>query len=211
MNAGIIFRVNNPALGGAGNDPALGTDFYQGYFVSLSSTSVILGKQNYSWTQLSSAVGAYSLNTKYTLKIVTSGANIKVYVTDMNTPKIDYTDPNPLINGKVGYRSFNSHVHFDNFTVTTEGSGNVSGVVNPVSKTNTIELYPNPVSDIITIKNTRDYSDLVIFKVDGQEIYKTKLAQDIWSMNFTGLNKGLYFIKLSNNSGSVVARKFIKN
>ena len=29
MNAGLIFRVNNPALGGAGNSPSLGTDFLQ--------------------------------------------------------------------------------------------------------------------------------------------------------------------------------------
>jgi len=211
MNAGIIFRVNNPAMGGAGNDPMLGTDFYQGYFVSLSSTSVLLGKQNYSWTQLSSAVGTYILNTKYTLKVVTSGANIKVYVTDMITPKIDYTDPNPLINGKVGYRSFNSHVHFDNFTVTTEGSGNSTGVMNPVSKVNTVELFPNPVSDIMTIKNIDDFSDLLICKADGQEIYKTKVTQNTWTMNLRGFNKGFYFIKLSNNSGSVVAKKFIKN
>ena len=211
MNAGIIFRVNNPALGGAGNDPQLGTDFYQGYFVSLSSNSVLLGKQNYSWTQLASTVGTYALNTKYTLKIVATGANIKVYVTDMNTPKIDYTDPNPFINGKVGFRSFNSHVHFDNFSVTTDEGGNISGVENPVSVTNTLELFPNPVDDVITIKNAGDYSDLVIYTMDGQEIYSTKLTRDIWTMNIAGFNKGLYFIKLSNNSGSVVAKKFIKN
>ena len=211
LNAGIIFRVNNPALGGAGNDPMLGTDFYQGYFVSLSSNSVLLGKQNYSWTQLASTVGSYALNTKYTLKIVTSGANIKVYVTDMNTPKIDFTDPNPFINGKVGYRSFNAHVHFDNFTVTTNDGGDISGVETPASETNRVELFPNPVSEMMTIKNTGNYSELVIYKIDGQEIYKTKLTQNLWKMNIAGFNKGLYFIKLSNNSGSVVAKKFIKD
>jgi xylan 1,4-beta-xylosidase len=126
MNAGIIFRVNNPALGGAGNDPILGTDFYQGYFVTLSPNSVVLGKQNYNWTQLSTAAGTYALNTKYTIKVVTFGANIKVYVTDMKTPKIDYTDPDPFITGKVGLRSFNANVHFDNFTVTTTDDRNAT-------------------------------------------------------------------------------------
>ena len=211
INAGIIFRVNNPALGGAGNDTKLGADFYQGYFVSLSATSVLLGKQNYSWTQLATAAGTYALNTKYTIKIVTSGANIKVYVTDMNTPKIDYTDPNPFINGKVGFRSFNAQVHFDNFTVTTDDRGNTSGVVNDLFDANSVELFPNPVSDIITLKNIGNFSDMVIYKVDGQEMYKMKVAQDIWKMNIASFNQGLYLVKLSNNSGSVVSRKFMKN
>jgi hypothetical protein len=119
MNAGLIFRVNNPAQGGANNNPALGTNFLQGYFVGLGSSSVILGKHNYSWTSLKTATGSYSLNKTYHIKVVTSGANIKVYVDDMTIPKIDYTDSDPLISGKVGFRSCNAHAHFDNFKVST--------------------------------------------------------------------------------------------
>jgi xylan 1,4-beta-xylosidase len=210
MNAGIIFRVNNPANGGAGDDPVLGTDFYQGYFVGLTSNSVILGKQNYNWAQLASGTGTYSVNTKYTIKIVTSGSNIKVYVTDMNTPKIDYTDPNPFINGKVGFRSFNSHVHFDNFNVTTNG-GKVSGLGNTFSNGNMVELFPNPVNGLMTIKNIGHFSDLVIYKNDGREMYKTRLTQDILKLNMAGYQQGLYFVKLSNNSGSLVTQKFMIN
>jgi len=210
MNAGIIFRVNNPSLNGPGTDPAQATDFYQGYFVSLSSDSVILGKQNYNWTQLATATGTYALNTKYTIKIVASGANIKVYVTDMNTPKIEYTDTNPFINGKVGLRSFNANVHFDNFTVTTDESGNISGVANQVSDTQAVELFPNPVNNQITIRNIGDFSNLVIYKIDGQVIYKTKLTHDVWKINVESFNKGLYFVQLSNNLGYIVSLKFMK-
>lgn len=35
MNAGLIFRVNNPANGGADKYLGLGTDFFQGYFVGI--------------------------------------------------------------------------------------------------------------------------------------------------------------------------------
>jgi len=48
-----MIRVQNPALGGAGDDPGLGSDFYQGYFAYLSTT-MSLGKQNYNWTTLDS-------------------------------------------------------------------------------------------------------------------------------------------------------------
>jgi xylan 1,4-beta-xylosidase len=119
LNSGIMVRVQNPAQGGAGNDPGLGTDFYQGYFAFISPGGVGLGKQNYNWTALASASVPYSLNTWYHMKVVVNGNNIKVYVGDMVNAKIDYTDNStPFINGKVGLRAHNAHTHFDNFNVT---------------------------------------------------------------------------------------------
>lgn len=119
LNTGIMVRVNNPAQGGDGNDPGLGSDFYQGYLACLSTTGVSLGKQNYNWTALATASGTYNLNTWYHMKVVVSGNNIKVYVGDMAVPKIDYTDnSNPFTHGKVGIRAHYAHSHFDNFLVT---------------------------------------------------------------------------------------------
>ncbi len=210
INAGIIFRVNNPALGGAGKDPMLGTDFYQGYFVSLSATNVLLGKQNYSWTQLASAAGTYVVNTKYTIRVVVSGANIKVYVNDMNTPKIDYTDANPFISGKVGLRSYNANVLFDNFTVTTSYNGNPTDVRKPSVQSN-VELFPNPVSGFLTVKNVQDFSNLAIYKIDGQQVYQTKLASADYSFDAGAFSNGLYLLRLSNNAGLTETCKFIKD
>lgn len=34
-------------------------------------------------------------------------------------PKIDYTDSDPFINGKIGFRSCNAHVHYNNFGLST--------------------------------------------------------------------------------------------
>lgn len=120
LNSGIMVRVQNPAQGGAGDDPALGTDFYQGYFAFITTGGVGLGKQNYNWTALASTPEAHSLNTWYHMKVVVNGNNIKVYVGDMVNAKIDYTDNNlPFINGKVGYRAHNAHTHFDNFSVSS--------------------------------------------------------------------------------------------
>lgn len=119
LNSGIMVRVQNPAQGGSGNDPSLGTDFYQGYYAFIGTGGVALGKQNYNWTALASVGGTYNLATFYHMKVVVSGNNIKVYVTDMNTPKIDYTDNNnPFINGKVGMRAHFADTIFDNFSVT---------------------------------------------------------------------------------------------
>ncbi|MDR1865914.1 MAG: family 43 glycosylhydrolase [Bacteroidales bacterium] len=118
-DGGLILRVNNPSQGGAGRDPALGTDYLQAYFIHLLPDGVSLGKHNYSYAPLATATaGKHVPDRKYTLRAVVAGANIKVYVDDMETPKIDYTDPDPIISGKVGLRVRNAHVRFDNFSVT---------------------------------------------------------------------------------------------
>ncbi|MCZ8519590.1 MULTISPECIES: hypothetical protein [Paenibacillus] len=53
------------------------------------------------------------------MKVVVSGANIKVYVGDMAVPKINYTDnsPNPFTHGKTGLRANNKLTQFDHFKV----------------------------------------------------------------------------------------------
>ena len=210
MNGGLIFRVNNPALGGAGKDPQLGTDFYQGYYVTLGASSVVLGKQNYNWTQLRSAAGTYSLNTKYTIRVEVSGANIKVYVDDMNTPKIDFTDPDPFISGKVGLRAHNAYVLFDNFSVTTSYQGNPSGL-NTYEAKDQVFLYPNPVTDKLTLSNIHHFTDLVIYKMDGQKVYNTRIADAELTFDLGNLNRGIYLLQLRNNVGEISVKRFLKN
>jgi len=209
MNAGIIFRVTNPANGGADDNPGVGTDFLQGYYVGIYNTSVSLGKQNYSWTNLVSTPGTYLLNTSYHIKIVTSGANIKVYVTDMTTPKIDYTDPNPFITGKVGLRSCNVHAHFDNFTVTT--ANNVETGIKDISdnvRVNDFDMFPNPVHDVLTV-DTAKKSVAKIYNTTGQLMISQLIEGNNNTISTEQLSKGIYIVKLYSD-GTDVSRKLIK-
>jgi hypothetical protein len=171
---------------------------------------VVLGKQNYNWTQLRSAAGSYTLNTKYTIKVEVSGANIKVYVDDMNAPKIDYTDPDPFISGKVGLRAYNAYVLFDNFSVTTSYQGDPSGL-NDYEEKNQIFLYPNPVTDKLTLTNIHNFTDLTIYNVDGQKVYNTRLADSEMTFDMRRFNSGIYLLQLSNKDGNIAVRRFMKN
>lgn len=194
MNAGIIFRVNNPAIGGANDSPALGTDYLQAYFVGIGNSDVTLGKHNYGWKSLTSIPGSYSLNTTYHIKIVTSGANIKVYVDDMDTPKIDYTDTNPFIDGKVGFRSCGVHVRFDNFSVTT--TSNETGVEEVA--VNGTELFPNPIHGTLVI-NTDRKSVVRIYNTTGQLMISQPIEGSNSTINVEQLLKGIYIVKLSGD------------
>ena len=210
FNAGLIFRVNNPALGGAGNDAGLGTDYLQGYFVTLSPNGVVLGKHNYNWTQLASKTGeSYVTNKKYTLKVEMKSSNIKVYVDDMETPKIDYTDTRPFICGKVGLRVCSAHARFDNFSVTTANAGNPNKIDLPDDEGN-ITLFPNPVSEELTVRNIADFSDLCIYNLAGQKIYNKEISGRDCAINTSNFDKGLYLLRLSGKTSNWVIRKFLK-
>jgi GH43 family beta-xylosidase len=223
MNAGIIFRVNNPALGGAGNDPALGTDYLQGYFVTLGSNGVTLGKHNYSWTALATSPGSmnisYALNATYHLKVAALGANIKVYVGDAEAPVIDYTDDNSFMSGKVGFRAHSCHVRFDNFSVATSAATVPEPEPEPEPGTETtvgempvsdVELFPNPASEKLTIRNIQDFSDLAVYSMDGQKIYSRQLSGRECTISTSGFTRGVYVLSLSNKSENHITRKFVK-
>ena len=94
----------------------MGTDYIQGYFIGLGNNSVLLGKQNYSWKELTRKTVSVTAGNTYRLRVDAVGANIKVYLDGELV--IDYTDPDPWISGSVGYRAHQSPITADNFKVT---------------------------------------------------------------------------------------------
>lgn len=115
-DAGVLVRVNNPANGTVlANNP----DYVQGYYAFLKPDGVYLGKMNYGYEALATAPMTIPANAWQHMKVIAAGTTIRVYVGDMNTPKITYTDnsANPFTHGKVGLRTMNNATRFDNFRV----------------------------------------------------------------------------------------------
>jgi len=210
MNGGLLLRARNLSLGSNGTSAQLGTDFLQGYFITISNNAVILGKHNYNWTQLTSSPGSYTLDRKYTLKATISGDNIKVYVDNMDIPVIDYTDPDPFLNGRPGLRVHNAKVYFDNFIVTVLDPNDPSKLETPYAEKD-IDIYPNPTNGLLMINNIAGFSELSVFKADGQQIYSLKLndKENNHVLNVSDYESGLYLLKLTGNNYSAV-KKFIK-
>lgn len=113
-NAGLVFRATNP------DDK--GPDDLAGYYVGLvPSGSVVLGKMNNAWTQLASAPATVGTDVWRHLKITMLGSALKVYVDDMSTPKITWTDATHR-RGQIGVRAFQCNAQFDNVTFTNAAS-----------------------------------------------------------------------------------------
>lgn len=123
-NGGLIFRTRNPAAEQFGNSTAVSSDYQQGYYAGIEAGGIVFGKENYNWTTLAYKSQVLTAGQSYKLRAVINGAAIKIYLNDMLTPVIEYTDPDPFISGKAGMRVHAANMSFDNFIISTDaGTG----------------------------------------------------------------------------------------
>ncbi len=110
--------ATRPTLQPNDSNNLLSSNHLQGYYAGIETGGIVLGKHNYNWTTLAYKTQALTAGQSYKLRVVLNGDNIKIYLNDMTTPLIDYTDASPIISGKAGIRSHNANMTFDNFLIT---------------------------------------------------------------------------------------------
>ena len=71
-----------------------------------------------------------------------------------------------------------------------------------------ISVYPNPVSDIVNIKNILN-SNIIISDITGKIIYTKTNCNMLERINFSNVNPGIYFVKVKNQS-RIFVNKIIK-
>lgn len=69
-----------------------------------------------------------------------------------------------------------------------------------------VEIYPNPMNDVLTIKSD-DINNVSIFNAVGQEILTVENTNDI---DVSALSSGLYFVKVTDRKGNLVVNKIVK-
>ncbi len=86
---------------------------------------------------------------------------------------------------------------------------NGTGIVNN-TYSNTLNVYPNPVNDVLNIANVSDANEIVIYDVTGKVVKSMKVNGSDISVNVSDLQRGVYFVNVYGNKG-VQAKKFLKN
>ncbi|MGM9637257.1 MAG: family 43 glycosylhydrolase [Eubacteriales bacterium] len=123
VGCGVLVRTVNPGASNfrgstaTADQAASSTYWAQGYYVGLTTTSVVLGKLNYSYEALAKGSGSYEVGKTYHMTVVCEGATIQVYVD--GTLCIEYTDKDPFLQGMVGLRTYSCGASFDNLIVRT--------------------------------------------------------------------------------------------
>ncbi|MGV0923413.1 T9SS type A sorting domain-containing protein [Empedobacter tilapiae] len=145
----------------------------------------------------------------------------------MNNPvKTDYCNNNQqlLDISKKYIRDFFEGNIFENFSYTVSTSGNAKSLVITDVKNNkvtysdsqnlsineldkiTFDIFPNPATDLITIKSSENINNIKIYSLNGLLI---KNVSNISSINIKDLAKGSYIINISTRKG-FHSQKFIK-
>ena len=91
-------------------------------------------------------------------------------------------------------------------TFTTEMVG-----VNEYPEFSKLNVYPNPVNNIINIKSEENITEVCVISLTGQQVLKFEsLDKNQFSADISVLVPGVYFLKVKNNSGVFTTSKFIK-
>lgn len=83
----------------------------------------------------------------------------------------------------------------------------IVGIKTPTENQNVISVYPNPVEDNLFFELDENEFQISIFDIKGSMIYHN--IQSTHDIDVSGLNKGLYMIRIQSDSGIYTA-KFMK-
>jgi streptogramin lyase len=86
----------------------------------------------------------------------------------------------------------------------------VTGIEN-ISDFN-IQLYPLPVKDKLIISFSQPFSQasVVIYSLDGIQIYSSKIAQSITEVNMSGFVSGFYLVRIDLMDKGILTKKIIR-
>ena len=74
----------------------------------------------------------------------------------------------------------------------------------------TLNMYPNPASDVLNISSQSTINTVEIFNVLGQKVITMQVEDTSAEINVSNLNAGIYLIKYEINN-STSTKKFVKN
>ena len=73
------------------------------------------------------------------------------------------------------------------------------------------KLYPNPVSDKLTIESEHKLNSLLVFDLEGRCVKRTYSNNDnVYKVDTTDLLNGMYVIRIKFKDGVEINRKFVK-
>ena len=72
-----------------------------------------------------------------------------------------------------------------------------------------VKFYPNPVKDILTLTDSKNFSSVEVYDISGKKVFSTTQKSSKLDLNLSQLKAGLYVVK-TNSEGEVKTFKFIK-
>jgi hypothetical protein len=105
--------------------------------------------------------------------------------------------------------------NFPNFRIDEEEvcDPTITSIFNiPVLVNKKIRLFPNPVTDYLTIETdaTLNIRSIEIYSVDGKLMHSVSPYDDAQTVDMSDMSEGIYFIKFFLEDGRMITRKVVK-
>jgi hypothetical protein len=112
QDAGLLIRAS---------DPADGTDSVKAYNINFATGAgrLRLGKHLNNWRSLTEVRAGWRRGAWQQVRIVAEGPRLRIYLNGGKEPLIDFTDPEPLLSGQIGFRTFQADAAVRNISVQT--------------------------------------------------------------------------------------------
>ncbi|MEQ8908521.1 MAG: T9SS type A sorting domain-containing protein [Vicingaceae bacterium] len=198
----MLLRYENPAAGGQVwvSNPNLGfADYSVGSGMNPTIDARILAGRSVN----GQAQG--SLDVSYISDTAAYGSNLNVTPIEVTTStSMDYVD------GILYYA-------FGNFKLTPRNNNDFGNIVVSIEELVSTQvetsLYPNPAQDRVMIQLDEDYSfdqlQVEVLDLTGKKVIEHRTALHLSSINLSGLEKGLYIVKISNENTILNTSKLI--
>jgi len=85
----------------------------------------------------------------------------------------------------------------------------VGNWINEIDKTSDVTIYPNPVSERLTVNSKQKIEEIQVVDITGRKIFQT-ITHDSAEINVSSLASGIYLLRVEYKSGDVLIRKFVK-
>jgi hypothetical protein len=153
-----------------------------------------------------------SFNAGDTLSaLVVNGQSIKWYASQSNATNHTSSLPltTPIVNNTTYYATQTSGACESTASLAVLAYNPTLSVGSVIKNTEGLQIYPNPVSEILTISGDDKVAKLVVSTLDGRKITEKILRDGERAINVSSLVQGTYLIKVITKS-QVKTFKFIK-
>ena len=117
-----------------------------------------------------------------------------------------------LVNGNTFSNTASIYFDFNSPVVTNTTHTSFATGISELPIKNNLLLYPNPVTDNVTIRfqNGIPINQIEVTDILGRKVYdeQTNLKSKI--LNLKSLSSGVYFIKLQSRNGEMQVKKIVK-
>jgi hypothetical protein len=83
--------------------------------------------------------------------------------------------------------------------------------LNSTIQSKEIEIFPNPTENTCLVKNNIGINQISVLSIEGREIMNTTLQSTQIVLDLSGLEKGVYLVKIRDNKNVVSLKRLIKN